>query len=310
MKAELRKIFGSTVTTHDLWSHNKKYLERARSGELKQVKRGVWDLTGEDAPVVLNLQPVIDAETIRQRFEVMGLLADGVADKNIRSLIIAGAPGVGKTFELERKLKHAERSGKITSMISMKGSISAFGVYETLWNNREAGQVILLDDIDAVFDNEEALNLLKAALDTGKRRNVSWQKASRLLQERDIPNSFDYCGQIVFISNLDPDKIIAKGGRLAPHMAALISRSVFLDLCIHDNESIMIRVEQVLTDSTLAEDLNLNSDEVEDILDFMKSNVKRLRQLSIRTVLQLASFIKTTEDWQVIAEATMLRPAR
>lgn len=310
MKAELRKIFGSTVTTHDLWSHNKKYLERARQGELKQVKRGVWDLTGEESPVVLQMQPKIDAEVIRQRFEVMGMLADGVADKNIRSLIIAGAPGVGKTFELEKKLKQAERSGKIISMTSLKGSISAIGLYQTLWNNKDAGQVILLDDIDTVFDNEEALNLLKAALDTGKRRSVSWQKASRFLKEQDIPNSFDYCGQIVFISNLDPDKIIAKGGRLAPHMAALISRSVFLDLCIHDNESIMIRVEQVLTDSTLAEDLDLNGEEVEAIVDFMKTNVMRLRQVSIRTVIQLASFIKTTEDWLQIATATMLKPAR
>lgn len=266
MKAELRAVFGSTVTTHDLWSFNRKYLERAKAGELRQVKRGVWDLTGEEAPVVLKLQPSIDAEVIRQRFEVMGMLADGVADKNIRSLIIAGAPGVGKTYELEKKLKLAERSGKIVSTTSLKGSISAIGLYETLWNNREAGQVIMLDDIDTVFDNEEALNLLKAALDTGKRRSVSWQKASRFLKEQDIPNSFEYCGQIVFITNLDPDKVIAKGGRLAPHMSALISRSVFLDLCIHDNESIMIRVQQVLTDSTLAEDLKLNSEEVEAIL--------------------------------------------
>lgn len=310
MKAELRQIFGNSVSTHDLWSHNRKYLERARAGELKQIKRGVWDLTGEEAPTILKLQPSVDAEVIRQRFEVMGLLADGVADKNIRSLIIAGAPGVGKTYELEKKLKHAERSGKIISMQTLKGSISAIGLYEALFNNCEEGQVLMLDDIDTVFDNEEALNLLKAALDTGKRRTVSWQKASRFLSDQDIPRQFDYCGQIVFITNLDPDKIIAKGGRLAPHMAALISRSVFLDLCIHDNESIMIRVEQVLTDSTLAEDLKLDGEEVVDIVDFMKTNVMRLRQVSIRTVIQLASFIKTTDNWKQIAEATMLKPAR
>lgn len=42
----------------------------------------------------------------------------------------------------------------------------------------------------------------------------------------------------------------------------------------------------------------------------MKSNVMRLRQVSIRTVIQLASFIKTTDDWLQIATATMLKPAR
>lgn len=309
MKAELRARFGNTVTSNDLWNYNREYFNRATKGELTKIRRGVWNLTGDDENVtILPVNEVVNADMIRERFEVLGLLANGVVEGNIRSLIISGAPGVGKTHELERKLKNAERSNQIISYVSIKGSISPIGLYEALYNNCEKGQVVVLDDLDSVFDNEETLNILKAALDTGTKRIISWAKASRFLADSDIPRSFEYCGQIVFITNTDPDRVIAKGGRLAPHMNALVSRSVFLDLCIHDNESIMVRVEQVLRESELADDLDIDEDAVEAIIEWMHQNVKRLRSLSIRTVIQLASYIKTSEDWKKLAAATMLRP--
>lgn len=309
MKAELRARFGNTVTSNDLWNYNREYFNRATKGELTKIRRGVWNLTGDDENVtILPVNEVVNADMIRERFEVLGLLANGVVEGNIRSLIISGAPGVGKTHELERKLKNAERSNKIISYVSIKGSISPIGLYEALYNNCEKGQVVVLDDLDSVFDNEETLNILKAALDTGTKRIISWAKASRFLADSDIPRSFEYCGQIVFITNTDPDRVIAKGGRLAPHMNALVSRSVFLDLCIHDNESIMVRVEQVLRESELADDLDIDEDAVGAIIEWMHQNVKRLRSLSIRTVIQLASYIKTSEDWKKLATATMLRP--
>lgn len=309
MKAELRARFGNTVTSNDLWNYNREYFNRATKGELTKIRRGVWNLTGDDENVtILPINEVVNADMIRERFEVLGLLANGVVEGNIRSLIISGAPGVGKTHELERKLKNAERSNQIISYVSIKGSISPIGLYEALYNNCEKGQVVVLDDLDSVFDNEETLNILKAALDTGTKRIISWAKASRFLADSDIPRSFEYCGQIVFITNTDPDRVIAKGGRLAPHMNALVSRSVFLDLCIHDNESIMVRVEQVLRESELADDLDIDEDAVEAIIEWMHQNVKRLRSLSIRTVIQLASYIKTSEDWKKLAAATMLRP--
>lgn len=316
MKAELRKVFGNKCTTAQLGEYNQDYLKRAWNGELRKIGRGVWDLTGNDlfdneetnkAPLLLEVPREDKANKILKRFTVLSTLADGVVAGNIRALIVAGAAGVGKTFELEKKLNAAVRNGEVDSMVSVKGSVSAIGLYELLWNNKDAGQVLVFDDADAIYGDEEALNLLKGALDSGTKRTITWAKASRFLQDQDIPRSFDYEGQIVFITNLDPERIIEKGGRMAPHMNALLSRSVFLDLCIHDKESILIRVEQVLRTSDMAYTLKINDAQVEQILCWLNENVNRLRSLSIRTVIQLANFVKTSDDWQDLAEVTLLK---
>lgn len=315
MKAELRARFGNVATTAQIGSFSQEYLKRAWAGELVKIGRGKWDLTEENSVLDFGDTPVLKATTreeraemIRQRFEVMSVLADGVIDSNIRALMIAGAAGVGKTFELERKLEAAKRDGQIESMESVKGSISAIGLYEMLYNNCEEGQVLMFDDCDAVFGDEEALNLLKGALDTSTRRVISWQKASRYLEEKDIPRQFEYRGQVVFITNLDPEKIIAKGGKLAPHMNALLSRCSFLDLGIHDTRSILIRVEQVLLESNLASNLGIDEDDTQAVIEWLNTNVDRLRTISIRSVVQLASYIKTSPDgWRDLAAITMLK---
>lgn len=321
IKKELRKAFGDTVSTGDLIAYSPKYM-RVMRADGKLVARGIWDLTDDgsavvagtmiDAPVAM--VPAMSREElsahIRKRFNVLTTLANGITSGNVRALIVAGAAGVGKTFELEKKLKSAQIDGDIESYESIKGSISAVVLYETLYNNREAGQVLLLDDTDSVFNDDECMNLLKAALDTSTVRKISWAKASRYLGDNDIPQSFEYEGQIVFITNTSPDQVIAKGGRLAPHMSALLSRSVFLDLGIHDVASILIRVEQVLAESTLSDDLDLTKTQVKQIVTWMNDHVAQLRSVSIRTVVQLAGFIKTTDEWEDLAEVTLFKAGR
>lgn len=305
MLEELRSQFGSTVTTGELVAYNRNYMRRARNGELKMIGRGLWDLGGSG---VTKAKPVkIDPELIRKRFETMSILADGVVEDNIRALMIAGSAGVGKTYELEQKLEAAKRDKKIQSYEAIKGSISAIGLFLALWNNKEKGQVLLLDDTDAVFGDEEAMNLLKAALDTSTKRRISWAKASRFLRDEDIPNVFDYEGQIVFITNTNPDMVIARGTRIAPHMSALLSRAVFLDLCIHDSKAIMVRIEQVMEESDLADKLKLSAAEVKTILKWMNEHNETVRSISIRTVIQLAGFMKTSKNWEDLAHMTLLK---
>lgn len=309
--SELRAHFGKpSISSAELHAYNPKYMTMARAGQLEKVGRGLWSLGGAEtvAKTKKDREQEIAAkgEQIRERFSVLEILAGGVVDKNIRGLIVAGAPGVGKTYTLEQVLETAEKDGKVSKLEVVKGSISAIGLYLRLWETRDAGQVLLLDDIDEVFNSEEAMNLLKGALDTTKVRRISWAKASTFLRDNDIPNSFDYNGQIVFITNKDPDGIIAKGGKFAPHMNALVSRSVFLDLGIHDNRSIMIRVEQVLADSNMMKELGVSRAQAADMLGWMNDNLDRLRSVSLRSMIQLAGYVKTTPNWVMLANNTML----
>lgn len=246
---------------------------------------------------------------ITKRFHTMSLLANGIIAGNIRSLIISGAPGVGKTYTLEKKLTEADDRGEI-QFDMVKGKISPIGLYIKLWENRDAGSVVVLDDID-VFSNEDVLNVLKAALDTCEKRVLTWGTASSFLEEKDIPNSFEFEGSVVFITNNNIDKDLERGSKNAPHLDALISRSVYLDLAVHSNRDIMLWVENVINTTTMLTDQGLELSQQADLVHWMKSNVDKLRKVSIRTALQLATFILTEpNEWQDIAEVTMLKPNR
>jgi hypothetical protein len=319
IKKELAKKFGDTVTTGQLGQYNREYLRWAREGGLDLVSRGVWAITPKGAQQALDddddedelateADEVVDAALIKKRFEMLSKLGDGVVNSNIRSLIVSGSAGVGKTFELEKKLKQAEKEGKIKSFDTTKGTMSAIGLYQMLYLNRKKGQVTLLDDTDRVFYDEEAINILKAALDTSAVRTISWAKASKTLTDSDTPNKFDYEGSVIFISNIDLDKIVAKGGRLAPHINALISRSIFLDLAIHSPKAIMVRIEQVLKDSTLAADLGLTPKEVNELVKWMTDNLDTLRHVSIREVGKISMMMKVdSANWKEMALTTLTK---
>lgn len=310
---ELRKKFGDRVSSTMLIRHNRSYYERACAGELTRVGAKTWSLvehnTNVPSPVKATVVvPEDKYAEIEKRFSMLGILGEAVVQGNVNSLMVAGAPGVGKTYELERRLENSLNNGDIQSYESIKGTISALILYKKLYENKDKGQVVLLDDVDRIFGDEEAMNILKAALDSSVVRKVCWSKNSRFLQDEGVPNSFDYSGQVIFITNTNPDRVIAKDGRMSPHMNALISRCVFLDLCIHDSNEILIRIEQVIKNSTLLNDIDITGDQATTLLDWMRKNVNRLRSVSIRTVLQLASFIKTVPDnWEDIAISTLIR---
>ena len=312
MKEELRKHFGDTVSSTALARYNRSYYDRACQGELTRCSPKTWDLsTPSKKQVSKPIKQILNEDRyveIQKRFSMLNILGDAIIQGNMNALMVAGAPGVGKTFELERALEKAEKNKNIQSYVSIKGTISALILYKTLFENKDKGQIILLDDVDRIYGDEEAMNILKAALDSSVIRKVTWGKNSRFLQDEDVPNTFEYYGQVVFITNVDPDRIIAKDSRMSPHMNALISRSVFLDLCIHEPREIFMRIDQVLKYSTLKEDLNIDENQSSLIIEWMKKHIDRLRSVSIRTVLQLAGFIKTApNDWEDIAKATLVK---
>ena len=63
-------------------------------------------------------------ERIRRRFSVLEKVAEGVANGHIRSAIVSGATGCGKSYTLESVLKTAESDGRI-NYTSVRGTISA-----------------------------------------------------------------------------------------------------------------------------------------------------------------------------------------
>jgi len=243
-------------------------------------------------------------EDLNKRFHILSVLTKGTMSGNIPAVVVTGAPGVGKSYTVERDLVASDTSHEVVT-----GSMSAVNLYKLGYKYRRPGSVLVLDDVDTIFNDEQALNLLKAMCDSSSTRRVSWLKESPALTEDDIPRSYEFEGSVIFISNLDFQKFVDDGkNKYAPHMEALMSRSMYLDLRLHDRNALGVWVEHIATSAKIFERENVPSHLVSSILQFLTEYRGNLRELSIRTLLKLCQLSKSNpDDWQDMATVLLTR---
>lgn len=238
---------------------------------------------------------------ISERFEVMEQLTETIIQGTSRSLIISGAPGVSKTYTLEKRLREAKDDGEIDMFSHIKGRVTPLQLFVKLYEHKGAGQILLLDDVD-VFSESDSLDLLKAALDTGATREITWASTLRWLEDNDIPMNFEFEGSVIFITNKNFDREINKNTSASIHYRALISRCHYLDLKVHSNIEILIRVKQIARESALISEQGLTVEQGEELIEWLETNLRFLREISIRSVLKLAQYMKARPtDWKRMA---------
>lgn len=255
-------------------------------------------------------------DRIENTFLMLDKITDGCTKPDgIRGLVVSGPPGIGKSFGVEKQLVAANMfrtlEGRDPKYEVVSGGVSSIGLYQKLYYNRSPEQVLVFDDCDGVLFEEECLNLLKAALNSGDKRRICWNKESRVLQVEDIPEAFDFEGSIIFLSNVDFERTIAKGSRIAKHLEAIMSRCHYMDLEIGTIRDQLLRIKQVVRDGMLTP-YNFDAAQEAAILKFMFDNAEYLREVSLRMVKKVADFVKTDpKDWAEMAEATcLLREAK
>jgi len=248
-------------------------------------------------------------ERMRKQFQVLEDMTKASKGGAVRAMIVSGPPGVGKSFGVEKVLgRHdliADLGNGERKYEVVKGAMSALGLYTKLYNFADKDNVIVFDDCDTVLLDDLSLNILKAALDSKKKRTISWNTDSHKLRAEGIPDQFDFKGSVIFITNIKFDNVKSK--KLRDHLEALESRCHYLDLTIDSERDKMLRIKQIIGDGMLDE--YEFSDEVhEDIVDFIDNNKKRLRELSLRTVLKAADLAKAfPKDWEDYAQNTLMR---
>jgi DNA-binding NarL/FixJ family response regulator len=250
-------------------------------------------------------------ERLRERFEILEDMTRAVKKGEVRAMIVSGAPGVGKSHGVETVLgKHGlmadiANDAKLKKYEVVKGAMSAIGLYSKLYEYRKEKHILVFDDCDSVLLDDLSLNILKAALDTSKRRMIHWNTDSRLLRQEGVPNSFEFQGGAIFITNINFANIRSK--KLQDHLAALESRCHYIDLTIHTEREKMLRIQQIVADGMLAE-YEFTAEQTTELLEFIASNKGRLRELSLRTVLKCADLIKSfPQRWQRVAEVSLMR---
>jgi len=247
-------------------------------------------------------------ERIAERFDILEDMAQAVKEGDVRSMIVVGPPGVGKSYGVQKKLEEASLIDEVAGQTKyqvVKGAMTALGLYAKLYEFSESGCVLVFDDCDSVLMDDLSLNILKAALDTGKKRTIHWNADSRLLFREGIPNKFDFKGGVIFITNLKFENIKSK--KLQDHLAALQSRCHFLDLTLNTQRDRFLRIKQIFRKGDLFQDYDFTPEQGEEILTFMDDNKNRLREMSLRMALKIADLTKvSTINWKALAVSTCM----
>jgi len=247
-------------------------------------------------------------ERMRERFEILDDMTQASIDGVVRGMVVTGPPGVGKSFGVEAVLEKNSLFDKLAGnrlrFEVIKGASSAIGLYKVLYNNADKNNVLVLDDCDTVLYDETSLNLLKAALDSSKKRKLSWNTDSALLRREGIPDTFEFKGSVIFITNLKFDKV---RGKIKDHLDAIMSRCHYLDLTMDTTREKVLRCKQIVQDGMLNE-YQFSKEEEAELMDFLIDNKDKMREISLRMVTKLADLKKSmASKWKRTAEVTCMR---
>lgn len=241
--------------------------------------------------------PVVSEYDINERFGFVEQMVTMIADGTMPSAIITGEGGLGKSYTVLQSLEKAglknitdlaafEIGTKLNLSKSyrvIKGYSTAKGLYRTLFESN--GMTVVFDDCDQVLKDEVAKNLLKGALDSFSRRYISWMADMR---DEDLPKSFEFTGRVIFISNMQLERIDQ----------AIRTRCMVVDLSMTEEQKVQRMDVIAKSDAFLPE---VSTKAKEDALVFLKNNIGRVPNLSLRSLIQVAKIANRGGDWQGFA---------
>lgn len=251
------------------------------------------------------------SKEIRETFDILEEMTKAVASNIVKGLVVSGPAGIGKSHTVETTLVRnlgllgTLRDGR-PQYEMMTGGCSAPMLYEKLWTYKEEGQVLVFDDCDGILYDEDSLNLLKAALDSKKTRKICWNTRSLHLERNDIPNSFEYKGGIIFITNIDFNNV--KSPRIKNHLEAIVSRCHYMELGIRSVREKLIHIKDTIDRSDMFRSYGFCSEEKEEVIKYIELNAAKLREISLRTVVKVADLRKAMPSkWTKFADKNVLK---
>ena len=249
-------------------------------------------------------------ERIAERFKILEEMTNATLDGIVRGMVVTGPPGVGKTYGVEQVL---EKDSLFDVMASrplrhtfVKGAMSAIGLYAKLYEYKDSKNILVLDDCDSILFNEDALNILKAALDSCKKRRISWNTDSNLLRREGVPSTFEFNGSVIFITNLKFDNM--RHTKIKDHLDAIMSRCHYLDLTLDTTRDKIMRIKQIARDGGLFDTKGLTKEQEVEIIDFMVDKQDRLREVSLRMAQKIADLRNMDKNrWKMLTESTCMK---
>ena len=240
-----------------------------------------------EAPVAKTTAPApLQSEfDINQRFGFLEKFTNMTLSNITSSLLICGQSGLGKSHTV---LEILSKNNLVEDedYIIIKGYATPKALYATLYENRD--KIVIFDDCDSVLKDPTSLNILKGALDSYAVRKISW--LSKGFIDDGLPSSFNFEGQVIFISNISLDKIDG----------AVKGRTLSVDVTM----SVQDRIDRMtaIADKILPEfgmEIKL------EVLDFIDEHKYEATELNMRTfekLIRVSSAYNGSSEWRDAAK--------
>jgi hypothetical protein len=168
----------------------------------------------------------------------------------------------------------------------VKGFSTAKGLYRILYEHQNS--TLVFDDCDSVMKDPVALNLLKGALDSYDERIISWN--AEMSDKEDLPKSFRFEGQVIFISNLAMNTL----------SQALRSRSFCVDLSMTMSQKIE-RMDTLVTSGEFMPEVALSAKK--DALALINKFKDNASEVSLRTLIKVVKIrVGGAKNWEKLAQ--------
>lgn len=257
-------------------------------------------------PEIVETEDEIRAK-LTERFSALNLISQQTVNGKNKALIVSGPAGVGKSHNVLQAAREFEKRGGKVGVI--KGFCRPTGLYRALYDHSAQNDVLIFDDADSAFGDPVSLNLLKAACELSENRRISWMAETKMLTDEGdrLPRTFEYSGNIVFITNIDMQAAVDRGHGLAAHFDALMSRSLYIDLGMKNKRDCIVRIKQVVESGALSSH-GITSTDAREILGFVEENSDKLRELSLRLVVKIGHLKRNNPvQWKSLAKVTCVR---
>lgn len=189
-------------------------------------------------------------------------------------LIFKGEGGIGKTLLTMNTIKNTLEPNQWEYS---NGYTTPLALYEFLYHNREK-DIIILDDIEGIFNNKLALSILKGALwESDGQRICQYSSKS---DKAEFPQKFIMKAKLIILCNEIPREN-------DPSTRALISRTIKYNLGFNFEEKMKICSDFIQNDNSLLEEQKVL------VRTILKKNITQATyDFNFRTLRKLISFVK------------------
>jgi hypothetical protein len=224
---------------------------------------------------------------INTRFGFVQTLTELVIKGSVKSFIISGTSGIGKSYGVKLALDAADKKEEVDYTFLKGGNITPRGLFDTFASeeiNKE-GFILIVDDADSIMSSANSL-ILKGALDSSDRRFISWTTV-------DGTTVIEVKCSVIILTNLPKSRIDD----------AVLSRSFYVNLQLNTIEMIE-RMSSLLPD--IDNGYNLPLHQKQECLDLLDEYKEIANEVNIRTLLKLFAIRKDNEGWKGLATYSLV----